>query len=196
MYTLNTNIKNLIATFLFCFFICFSVSAQFTTKLSLSEYRVNCPSNLFGTWIMEESKSNEEKKTFNDYVIIRKNGERGFTMQVFDYSKSSSEYRNYYSNVYQGFIIKINDTYFLQCKKLMESESEEEEIDDSSEDGEYTIQRLDLKEDNFIIKDVINYNKEISTSKELESFFKKNINNSFFYRTYGDFANKIMYKQL
>ena len=145
---------------------------------------------------MEESKSNEEKKTFNDYVIIRKNGERGFTMQVFDYSKSSSEYRNYYSNVYQGFIIKINDTYFLQCKKLMESESEEEEIDDSSEDGEYTIQRLDLKEDNFIIKDVINYNKEISTSKELESFFKKNINNSFFYRTYGDFANKIMYKQL
>jgi len=200
MQNLNINIKNIIATSLICFFISFNTNAQFTTKLSLSEFKVNCPSNLFGTWTISDKKSNQEKKRFNDYIIIRKNGERGFTMQVFKYNKSSSDYRNYYSNLYQGFIIKINDTYFLQCKKINQSDSEydeeDSEIDDNDEDGKYTFQRLDLNEDNFMIKDVISYYKEFSTSKELESFFKKNINNSFFYSTYGDFENKIMYKQL
>ena len=198
MYTLNTKIKNIIATFLICFFIGFSASAQFSTKLSLSEFKVNCPSNFFGTWTISDNNNDEEKKMFNDYVIIRKNGERGFTMQVFKYSKSTSDYNNYTASIYQGFFIKINDTYFLQCKKLTEPEPGEEEVDSDSEDGEYTIQRIDLKEDNFMIKDIIAYYKEISTSKELESFFKKNINNSFFYsnNSYGDFAKKIMYKQL
>jgi hypothetical protein len=197
MYTINTKIKNIIAAFLICFFIGFSASAQFSTKLPLSEFKVNCPSNFFGTWTISDNNNDEEKKMFNDYVIIRKNGERGFTMQVFKYNKST-DYNNYNASVYEGFFIKINDTYFLQCKKLSEPESDEEEVESKPEDEEYTIQRIDLKEDNFIIKDVIAYYKEISTTKELESFFKKNINNSFFYSnsTYGDFAEKIMYKQL
>jgi hypothetical protein len=183
----------------FTFLLNFTSTAQFSTKLSLTELKVNCPTNLFGTWVIDSKENDLKEKRFKNYLIIRKYGERGFTIQTFKDSESD-DYNNYRSELLDAFLIKINDVYFLVFKKVTknEEESDGENIDDVNLIGNYTIQRLNLKEDNFTLMDIVSIDKEFTTVKELEAFFKKNIDNSFFYDNngYNFFKDKIMYKLL